>query len=222
MAGLKTMVPFCGCGCGKPVRIHRGRPNTYLHNHQTRGQELVPRKKCAICGKYFYAPPIQIRRGGAKFCSKICYARFVSRNPELYPRTQTRRGSGGRRADLENKYFRSSWEANYARYLNFLVRQRQIVSWSFEAESFEFPVKRGTRFYTPDFKVVNLNGSVEYHEIKGWMDQRSRTKLNRMKKHHPHIKLLLIEQRAYYEIAHKVGPLIPGWERVRGKWARLG
>src|SRR5262245_10205744 len=41
------------------------------------------------------------------------------------------RATGGRRPDLDDRYFRSSWEANYARYLNLLVKQGQIVSWEY-------------------------------------------------------------------------------------------
>ena len=31
------------------------------------------------------------------------------------------RGKGGKRKDLDNVYFRNSWEANYARFLNYKI-----------------------------------------------------------------------------------------------------
>ena len=210
----------CACGCGLRVATHRGRQNRYIHNHHTKGKSLVERKICQLCNARFYAPPALMRRGGGKFCSTKCYSKYRSMHPESWPQTRTRRGTGGRRLDLQNRYFRSSWEANWARYLNWLVLHGEIKEWFFEPDTFEFPVKRGSRFYTPDFKVVDKNGAVEYHEIKGWMDQRSATKIKRMRKYYPNTRLLLIEQRAYYEVASKIGPMIPNWEMVRGSFAR--
>lgn len=120
---------------------------------------------------------------------------------------------GRRREDLGGAYFRSMWEANWARYLRWLVEIGEIVSWSYEPETFEFPgIKRGTRFYTPDFRVVNRDGSVEYHEIKGWMDPESATKLRRMARYHPDVRIHVVDEEAYRAVARKVKRLIPGWE----------
>ena len=44
---------------------------------------------------------------------------------------------GGIRKDL-GIYVRSSWEANYARYLNFLKKSGAILRWEFEPTEFEF------------------------------------------------------------------------------------
>ncbi len=111
----------------------------------------------------------------------------------------------GKREDLGDIFFRSKWEANYARYLNLLIEQKQIIKWEFEKETFEFKsIKRGCRFYTPDFKVYNNDGSVEYYEIKGWMDDKSRTKLKRMGIYYPNVKYRLIMQKEYEEIKNKL------------------
>lgn len=137
--------------------------------------------------------------------------------PELFPETQGRRGLGGKRDDLGGMYVRSAWEANWARYLNWLLSVGDIRSWEYEPETFEFPGSRhGNWFYTPDFKVVNKDGSVEYHEIKGYMDDKSKTKLERMRTHYPHINLKLIDQEAYKAIAKHFCRRLPNWEgRVR-------
>lgn len=124
----------------------------------------------------------------------------------------SKRANGGKRADLNDVYFRSAWEANYARYLNWLIGVGEIARWEFEPDTFEFPVKRGSKFYTPDFKVFNPDGSVEYHEVKGYMDQRSATKLDRMRRHYPEIKVLLIDKGLYLALSRSVRMLIPGWE----------
>jgi len=123
-----------------------------------------------------------------------------------------RLSSGGIRSDL-GIFVRSAWEANYARYLTFLVGVGEIQGWEYEAETFEFDaIKRGTRSYTPDFKVTNLDGAVEYHEVKGWMDPKSNTKLKRMARYHPDITIILIDKDAYYAIRRECKNLVPNWE----------
>jgi len=142
-------------------------------------------------------------------------------NPSRFPRTRSRRGTGGKRSDLGGLYVRSSWEANWARYLNWLIDQGEIKSWEYEPHTFEFEgIKKGTRFYTPDFRVVNNDDSIEYHEVKGYMDAKGKTKLRRMAKYYPDIKLILIEKDTYYDMAGKVGAIIPNWETARGRLHR--
>jgi hypothetical protein len=91
------------------------------------------------------------------------------------------------------KFYRSRWEANYGRYLEFLRVNGKIQSWKHESKTFWFEgIKRGCRSYLPDFLVVNNDGTEEYHEVKGYMDSRSLTKLKRMKKYYPEVKLLVV------------------------------
>lgn len=110
-------------------------------------------------------------------------------------------------------FFRSRWEANYARYLEWLRTVGQIAGWEHEAKTFWFDgIKRGCVSYLPDFKVTNLDGSIEWHEVKGWMDARSKTTLARMARYHPTEKLVVIREKQYMEIKRKVSALINGWE----------
>ena len=179
----------------------------------SKGKKYVPRQICLTCGKEFYAPPVLRRRGGGKYCSRGCYHRVLASHPERFPQMRTRRGKGGKREDLGGLFLRSAWEANYARYLNWLIEIGEIAAWEYEPDTFEFePIKRGTRFYTPDFKITESDGSIEYHEVKGWMDPRSRTQLNRMAKYHPDVKLVLIDKEPYYAIARQVKNFILHWE----------
>lgn len=145
----------------------------------------------------------------------VCLGAGDGMHPILYPQTKSRRGKGGKREDLGGLYVRSAWEANYARYLTWLVSLGEIHSWYYEPETFEFPVKRGSRFYTPDFRVINKNGTVEYHEVKGYLDQAGATKLKRMALYYPNVKVILIEKAAYYAIANRVARLVPYWEKRR-------
>jgi hypothetical protein len=119
----------------------------------------------------------------------------------------------GYRDDLGDIFFRSRWEANYARILNWKVAQRQIATWEYEADTFWFEkIRRGVRSYTPDFKITGLNGSIWYEEIKGWMDAKSKTKLKRMKKYHPKTSVLVIGQKEYKLLEKQFAGMLPHWE----------
>lgn len=118
----------------------------------------------------------------------------------------------GKRSDLNDMFFRSSWEANWARYLNLLKQNKDIYKWEYESERFEFPVKRGIRSYTPDFKVWDNNGDIYYYEIKGQMDISSEIKFRRMNIYYPYIRIILIERKQYRVIAKKYRYLIDEWE----------
>ena len=84
---------------------------------------------------------------------------------------------GGFREDL-NCSFRSRWEANMARYWNYIN-----VAWYYELGEFEFKtIKRGNRFYKPDFYLPKTD---RYVEIKGYLTPSDKTKLRRFKKYYP-------------------------------------
>lgn len=89
---------------------------------------------------------------------------------------------------------KSSYEFIYAAFLELLVKSGTISDWEYETDLFWFEgIKRGTNNYTPDFKIFNTDGSVEYHEVKGYMDAKSKTKLKRMKKYHPDVKIVVVD-----------------------------
>lgn len=95
----------------------------------------------------------------------------------------------GKRKDLDNKFFRSKTEANYARYLNLMK-----VKWEYEPREFDFAaVRRGCVSYKPDFYLPDED---RWIEVKGWFDKKSITKLNRFKKYYPkeYKKLTLVVQ----------------------------
>lgn len=135
-------------------------------------------------------------------------------NPESNLRRGYSRGKAGRREDIGNRHFRSSWEANYARYLCWLQGQGQIAKWEFEPDTFWFDaIKRGVRSYLPDFKVWPADGGDPYYvEIKGYMDAKSRTKLKRMKKYHPNVTIKLVDAKSYKILDNRMRGVIPGWE----------
>lgn len=145
-------------------------------------------------------------------------ARYGSGNPHWANRTDNAysRTRSGKREDLGGKFFRSSWEANYARYLNWLIQHGEIQSWEFECKTFLFEGQtRGVISYTPDFRVVTANGEVEWHEVKGWMDDKSKARLKKMAKFFPDEKLVLIDSKVYRGIERSVSRIIPNWEGSR-------
>ena len=102
----------------------------------------------------------------------------------------------------DRRYFlKSSWELSYAQYLDKELADVKIIQWEYEPDTFWFErIKRGIRSYTPDFKVKHLNGKVEYHEVKGYLDSKSKTKLNRMRIYHPDIEMKLIDRAAMKQL----------------------
>lgn len=106
-------------------------------------------------------------------------------------------------------YFRSKWEANYAVYLDWLVKQKQIKDWEYESENYFFEgIKLGNNSYRPDFKVFLNDGKFELHEVKGFMSSDGKVKLKRMAKYFPDVKIALVDKKAYGEIVKRMKGLI--------------
>lgn len=101
----------------------------------------------------------------------------------------------------QRHFFRSSWEVVYAKYLQSLFEHKEILRWEFEPQVFQFTnTGDGVRSYVPDFRVTNLDGSIEFHEVKGWMDKKSIIKLEKMKFEYPNIVLKLIRKKEYDQL----------------------
>lgn len=90
-------------------------------------------------------------------------------------------------------YFRSSWEYYYAIFLQKLKQEGKIKDFAHEPKCFWFnEIKRGVRSYLPDFCVMHNDGSEEWVETKGLMDSKSATKMKRMAKYYPEVKIRLV------------------------------
>ena len=95
--------------------------------------------------------------------------------------------------DSKPIYFRSSWEFYYSLFLEKLKQQGKITDWKHEPKCFWFnEIKRGVRSYLPDFCITHLNGSEEWSEVKGFYDSKSQTKMKRMAKYYPEVKIRLV------------------------------
>jgi len=116
------------------------------------------------------------------------------------------------RSNGEKVFLRSKWEINFAAYLDWLVGLGEIKGWRYEPTEFEFhAVKRGTRYYKPDFQVINHDGSVVWYEVKGRWTQKAKTQVNRFRKYYPDEKLIIVDADAYKAIARSCGNLVTGW-----------
>ncbi len=60
---------------------------------------------------------------------------------------------------------RSTWEMNYAHYLDWLKKKKEIKKWEYEPDTFWFKnIRRGTCSYLPDFKIYQnpINGKLKF------------------------------------------------------------
>lgn len=129
------------------------------------------------------------------------------------PRPNATWKAGWRTVAGRRCYFRSRWEANYGAYLQFLKEHNEIEEWEYEPKTFWFEaIKRGVRSYLPDFRVTENGGRQVYHEVKGWMDARSKTKLKRMAKYYPEIELILIQAPWFKANTPILRGVVKGWE----------
>lgn len=173
------------------------------HEHPNKAEMQI--RVCPACGMFFEAIPSDNR----KYCSTKC----------SYNRTQVYGHQGyakiGIRADLNNQYFRSRWEANYARYLNYLISIGEpILKWEYEPERFNFSkVRTKPYYYTPDFCIIFTDNHREYHEIKGWDYGNGQKARRRFRKYFPQHRLILRNKVWYSSLFKKgVDKVIPNWE----------
>jgi hypothetical protein len=188
----------------KALQSQRAKERIVRDGHP-RGNRDV--RVCPKCGKFFDIEASEPQR----YCSQICARQ------DRQIETTFSKGVAGRREDLNGKYFRSRYEANYARYLNWLIAQGQITKWEYEPERFSFPtIKHGTTSYLPDFRVTITNGEIEYHEVKGWDYAKGQTARRRFNKYYSHLKLILLD-KSFFRALRKQGidRMIEGWEYDR-------
>lgn len=180
---------------------HRGKWKRYVHPRGMLGKKHSPIARTRMSAFQLGSRRPPFTEEHKMKLRRSAIARLTEKPGSLFSR-----GKGGRRGDLGNRYFRSRYEANYARFLNFT---KQVFE--YETKTFWFTnIKRGARSYTIDFFLPAIN---EYHEVKGWMDAKSATKLKRMKKYHPDIKIVIIDGE-FFKALNRQGicRLIPGWE----------
>lgn len=185
---------------------------THEHPRGATGLKFTPEQRAKISAKskatWAQKTPDEI----ADFVRRSMTTKFKN-GTYVSPRPGATWKAGWREIGGKRKYFRSRWEANYARYLEWLKCRGEIMEWQHEAKVFWFEgIKRGSVSYLPDFEVTENSMRVCYHEVKGWMDDRSKTKIRRMAKYHPDVTLIVIDSKQYKAIASKIKHIVPEWE----------
>lgn len=181
----------------------KGHPKGFLNHHHSN----ISKDKIAIRSKQLWDEMTKDMLKTRTIKQRTTKIINGTLNPTINQSNPYSRTKGGKRKDLNNTFFRSAWEANIARYYNFIN-----VKWEFEPKTFVFEnITRGSVSYTPDFYLPELD---KWVEVKGWMDGKSKTKLKRFKQQYPeeYKKLQLITQKEYNEIKRKVAPFIKEWE----------
>lgn len=131
----------------------------------------------------------------------------------MIPIHKGKTSAGWREVRGKDVYFRSRWEFNYCLYLQWLFSKKLIALWKYEPRTFWFEkIKRGVCSYKPDFEVWNCDGSIEYHEVKGYDYPRGKTARKRMAKYYPDVKLRLIDAD-WFKTEGKKLAWLPGWEK---------
>lgn len=180
-----------------------GHPKGFVgHTHNKKSREKISKKNKEMWKTIDFS-----KLEKRKLKQRETKIRNGTLNPMINRNNPYSRTKGGKREDIDNKYFRSSWEANLARYYNYLG-----IKWEYEPKTFIFTnITRGSVSYTPDFYLPEED---KWVEVKGWMDGKSKTKLSRFKNQYPkeYKKLQLITKKEYDEIKRKVAPYIKNWE----------
>ncbi len=117
------------------------------------------------------------------------------------------KADGGFREDLEAG-FKSSWEANIARLLNF-----KKLDWEYEKASESYSTEIG--YYIPDFKVIDKEGKTYIIEVKGYWDDRSVKKVWSAITQSKDEKIIIIDSDYYSILNNEYSNTIPNWETTK-------
>ena len=114
--------------------------------------------------------------------------------------------------DGKRMYLKSNWERRYCLYLSFMKKHGHIIDYWYEPETFYFKgIKRGTTNYKPDWKVLFPSGNFEFIEVKGYMDSKSATKIKRMAKYFPELKLRVVDGIWFKSNALMLKKVLKNW-----------
>lgn len=115
----------------------------------------------------------------------------------------------------------SNYEYNYALFLDYLYTNGDIKGWVRNTTKFAFskPVTyangKVVSSYRPDFIVFGDDGTYEIHEVKGWMNDRSKLSMQQFKKDYPYLKLKVIYKDDMLALQSEYESKLWGWENVR-------
>lgn len=135
------------------------------------------RVKCKKCGSVVGSDPVIKEIELCSFCKSG--KKKKKKNKGTSPFKHVSHGSAIDLPKGKDKIvFRSSWERNFARYLEF-----KKIEWTYEERVFTFNgAKRRPFQYLPDFYEVDND---VYWEVKGYLRGQDRMKMRRFRKYYP-------------------------------------
>lgn len=155
----------------------------------SRAGRFKVQKECKVCGVVF----VSDRSSKRKFCGPRCG--YTGRNDfnknSIFTTGEFEFGDVVIRA-------RSSWEVVYACYLEREKIYGRIRSWRFEPKRFVFDTAGKFRSYLPDFEVTNPDGSIEYHEVKGVVTNRTEAQFKQMSEQYPEVRIVLRDSKWFF------------------------
>ena len=189
---------FCKCGCGETFECKKSSARKYILGHWMRGEdnpnhEGLKGKDNLMYGKHHSEKTKEKIRAKRLWCILTGGKGFS-------------RGKSGFRQDL-NHFFRSRWEANVARILNFLS-----IEWIYEPRYFCLRDDRSEKVrsaYVPDFYLPKTN---EYVEVKGYSSPEFLRKFGLFKEQYPNARIVLIDHDRYIELESRYKQSLVEWE----------
>jgi endogenous inhibitor of DNA gyrase (YacG/DUF329 family) len=140
--------------CGKEFVSYKNKSYCSRSCYLTKVMKKRIDLKCGNCGKEYIKPEGQL----TKFCSKKCALIAQSSGLQEIPSN----GRKGFRRDLNPKYFfKSSLEADYARWCDFVGKD-----YIYEHKTFNVDFGNKTKVYTPDFYHPDEDRYVETKAIR--------------------------------------------------------
>lgn len=145
---------------------------------------------CEFCGEAFVTGDAVTRKAGAVVhlrCpraggSPLGEAQSAAKAPAAPPRVRARARTG------PPVSFDSDLEERYYEHLQQRMRRGEIAAFALKPEKLRLA---DGAYYTPDFRVILPDGSVEFHETKGFMREAARVRLRAAAEMHPYTFLLV-------------------------------
>lgn len=157
--------------------------------------------ECTHCKREFKTYQTVLDEGNGRFCSRACFGLHYSGERAPSYGKPPSHGNQGIKKDLGH-YVRSSWEANYARFLNY-----KGIAYEYEPNTFSLVRSDGTKTtYTPDFFIGH------WVEVKGFWRDDAIEKVKLFLEQYPNEKLEIVDKPVYKEIEKVYKKLIPSWE----------
>lgn len=175
-----TRTALYGCGgCNFCYRNNR----TGKNNPNYKG---FIKLNCNYCNKNIFRLPCRIKP------KNYCNIRCLIFDLKKQWKTNKNPSFGQRRIPnlikYKANYFRSGWEANFAKWCDL-----SGIEWKYESKTFIL----GNNTYTPDFYLPEFDC---YIEIKGWFKTKAKQKFLRFKRMFPKIQIHLFDKKKCREL----------------------